>query len=72
MKAINITAFTNNDGELNAIKAFMKALKVKFEITDKPYNDTFVAKIKSSEADFKDGNYTTVKAEEIKNYVDSL
>ena len=73
MEAINITAFTDDTSQIDAIKAFMKALKIKFEIAkDKPYNTDFVAKIKRSEDDFKKGKYTTVKIENLSNYIDSL
>lgn len=50
----------------------MKALKIKFEIAEKPYNPEFVAKIKRSEDDFKNGRFTTVKVEDISKYIDSL
>lgn len=72
MEAINITAFTKDASQIDAIKAFMKALKIKFEIAEKPYNPEFVAKIKRSEEDFKNGRFTTVKAEDISKYIDSL
>ena len=73
MEAINITAFTDDTSQIDAIKAFMKALKIKFEIAkDKPYNTDFVAKIKRSEDDFKKGKFTTVKPENLSNYIDSL
>lgn len=32
MQAINITAYTDDAAFINAIKAFMKALKIKFEV----------------------------------------
>lgn len=73
MESINITAFTQDTSQIEAIKAFMKALKIKFEISkDKPYNAEFVAKIKRSEDDFKKGKFTTVKPENLSNYIDSL
>ncbi|MET3028730.1 DUF2683 family protein [Flavobacterium sp. UW10123] len=38
MQAINITAYTEDASQIEAVKAFMKALKIKFEIaTVKPY-----------------------------------
>jgi hypothetical protein len=37
----------------DAIKAFMKALKISFEETKSPYNPEFVAKIKQGEEDIK-------------------
>jgi|GEM_PF-872642 len=39
MQAINITAYTEDASQIEAVKAFMKALKIKFEITNvKPYD----------------------------------
>ncbi|KOP35717.1 hypothetical protein DBB36_17320 [Flavobacterium sp. WLB] len=38
MQAINITAYTEDASQIEAVKAFMKALKIKFEIANvKPY-----------------------------------
>ena len=39
MQAINITAYTEDASQIEVVKAFMKALKIKFEIANiKPYN----------------------------------
>ena len=49
MEAINIKAFTEDTSQIEALKAFMKALKIKFEVTkEKPYNSEFVNKILSA------------------------
>ncbi|WP_293904875.1 MULTISPECIES: DUF2683 family protein [unclassified Sphingobacterium] len=32
MKAVVITAYTDNAAQIEALKAFMKALKIKFEL----------------------------------------
>lgn len=54
--------------EENALKAFVKALKMKFEVTKKKsYDPEFVDKIKRSEQEFKGGNYTTVEKKDLKN-----
>lgn len=68
MEAINITAFTNDNAKIDAIKAVMKAFKIKFEISkveDKKYNPEFVAKIKESKQQFKDGNFSTLSLDEV-------
>ena len=41
-------AHPSNDEQLNALKAFLKALKIKFEVTnlENSYKPEFVAKIK--------------------------
>ena len=72
MEAINIKAFTKDISQIDAIKSFMKALKIKFEIADKHYNPEFVAKIKSSENDFKKGKFSSVKVEDLSKYIDNL
>lgn len=41
-------------------------------IEDKPYNPEFVKKIRESEEDFKNGRFTRVKKEDLKNYIDNL
>jgi hypothetical protein len=51
----------------------MKALKIKFEVSkEKPYNPDFVAKIKRSDEDFKNGKITSLKVEDLGKYIDNL
>jgi hypothetical protein len=73
MEAV-IVAHTNDISQLETIKAFFKALKIKFEVNtkDKPYNPEFVAKIKRSEEDFKNGRYTSVKVQDLSKFIDKL
>jgi len=47
-----------NKEQLSALKAFAKALKVKFETST--YNADFVAKIKASTKQVAAGNYITL------------
>lgn len=61
------TIHTYNTEQENALKAFVKALKMKFEPAEKPYNTEFVAEIKKSKKQHDDGNYTTVKKDDLKN-----
>lgn len=67
MEAINITAYTNDEKQIEALKAFMKALKIKFEIKkeDNPYNPEFVEKIRQGDEDLKNGKGRTVTLEEL-------
>ncbi len=68
MEAINIKAYTANTSQIDAIKAFMKALKIKFEVSkqeDKPYNPDFVKKIKKGDEDLKNGKTRTVTLAEL-------
>lgn len=68
MEAILIKAFTDDIGQIDAIKAFMKALKIKFEVSkevEKPYNADFVKKIKQGDEDLKNGKGRAVTLEEL-------
>ena len=51
--------------EVSALKAFMKALKIKFEIKDKTYNPEFVEKIKQSREDYKNGKGKVMTMDEL-------
>lgn len=54
----------------NALKAFIKALKMKFEITrEKPYDPDFVAKINESRKQVREGKTTRVKKENLKEFL---
>ena len=75
MQTFNIKAETDDSTQIEAIKAVLKALKIKFSISKsdtKPYNVEFLKKIKQSEEDIKKGNSTTVEANDIDKYIDSL
>jgi len=61
-----IIAHPGSDDKFEALKAFMKALKIKFEITkDNPYDPEFVAKIEKSKQEFKEGKFTVIKTEDL-------
>jgi hypothetical protein len=54
----------------NALKAFMKALKIKFEVSkEKPYDPEFVAKIKESRQQAKEGKTTRVEKKDLKEFL---
>lgn len=54
----------------NALKAFVKALKIKFEISrEKPYDPDFVAKINESRQQVQEGKTTRVKKEDLKTFL---
>ena len=66
MEAINIKAFTTDTSQIDAIKAFMKALKIKFEVSkEKPYNPEFVAKIEESRKQAINGNTVKIALDDI-------
>jgi hypothetical protein len=50
----------------NALKAFVKALKIKFEVsTEKPYDTDFVAKIKESRQQANEGKTVKMDLDDI-------
>jgi hypothetical protein len=50
----------------NALKAFFKSLKIKFEITkEKPYDPEFVAKIQKSRLQAKEGKTVNMDLDDI-------
>ncbi len=66
MEAINITAYPSDMSQIVAIKAVMKALKIKFEVSkEKPYNPEFVAKIQKGRQDYKDGKGKVMTIDEL-------
>ncbi len=68
MEAINIKAFPADTAQIEALKAFMKALKIKFELTkETPYNPEFVDKILQGDKDFVAGKGREVSLEELNN-----
>jgi predicted adenine nucleotide alpha hydrolase (AANH) superfamily ATPase len=70
MSTINITIHPQDESQIEAVKAFMKALKIKFEISkDKPYNPEFVAKIRKSEKEFEKGEFTRVEKDDLQNFL---
>lgn len=67
MKTNNIIFHTTNSEEMNALKAFGKALRLKFEIItgEKAYNPEFVEKILSGEQDVKNGKGTVITMDDL-------
>ncbi|MBK9257208.1 MAG: hypothetical protein IPM42_17175 [Saprospiraceae bacterium] len=59
--------------QVSALKAFMQALKIKFEVAKyDSYNPEFVEKIMESKRQIAQGKFTEVKKENIKSFIDSL
>jgi hypothetical protein len=64
------TIHTDDKEHLNALKAILKALKVKFEVSeDKPYNPEFVAKINQSIKQVKEGKTTKLNMEDLDSFL---
>jgi hypothetical protein len=74
MKSSNILiAHPKTNEELKALKAFMEALKIKFEMAkESPYDSEFVEKILESKKQIAEGKFTEVKATNLKSFMDSL
>ncbi|MEX1191215.1 MAG: DUF2683 family protein, partial [Brumimicrobium sp.] len=55
-----------NKEQANALKAFVKALKMKFEVTkEKPYDPEFVEKIKRSKKEYEEGKDVVIKTDDL-------
>lgn len=60
-------AHPNTTEQVNALKAFMKALKIEFETSnEKEYNPEFVSKVLQSKKQYEEGDYISVQKEDIK------
>jgi len=65
-----IIIHTENKEQENALKAFAKALKIKFEVAkESPYNPDFVAKIEKSQQEFEEGNFTGIEKKDLKSFL---
>lgn len=71
MKAQNIIiAHPNTNEQIEAVKAFMKALKIKFEVSkENIYNTDFVKKIEKSKKEFENGEFTRVEKEDLQSFL---
>lgn len=58
-----ILVYPESPDKLEALKAFLKALKIDFEKS--PYNPDFVAKIKRSDEDIKTGRTSKMNLDDI-------
>ncbi len=72
MKAINITAYTDDASQIEAIKAVIKAFKIKYKISkakevESPYNPEFVEMIKQGDEDIKTGKGIKMTLNDLEN-----
>jgi hypothetical protein len=59
-----------NAEQVNALKAFIKALNMKFETTrEQYYHPEFVAKLKKSREEFQAGNFMPVEKEDLQSFL---
>ncbi|WP_051394889.1 DUF2683 family protein [Indibacter alkaliphilus] len=55
----------------DALKAFAKALKIKFEVAkESPYNPEFIAKIQESKEQHKKGDFISIEKKDIKTFLE--
>jgi hypothetical protein len=67
MEVINIKAYTSDDQQITALKAFLKSLKIKFEVsTEIEYDQKFVDMIKEGQKDIAEGKGVKMSLEELK------
>ena len=63
-------AHPKTDEESKALKAFLEAQRIEFEIPgDKEYNAEFVKKLLESRKQAKDGKVTRIKKENLKEFL---
>jgi transcription elongation factor len=63
-------AHPKTNEQINALKAFMQALKIKFEVsTLEDYNPEFVNKILESKEQAKNGKVTRVAKDKLKDFL---
>lgn len=67
MQTINITAHTEDPSQIEAIKAVIKAFKIKFSIskTKSDYDPEFVAMIKKGQKEIKEGKGISITLAEL-------
>lgn len=67
MQSVTIKAYTEDSKQLDAVKAFFNALKIKFEISESTYNPNFANMILNAEKDIKENKGKKVTSSEFDN-----
>lgn len=63
-------AHPQTNEQVSALKAFMQALKIKFEVSKEDgYNPDFVAKIEVSKKQAKEGKVTRIEKENLSQFL---
>ena len=56
--------------QINALKAFMQALKIKYDVADEnTYSSEIVDKIEESREQYKKGEYISIDKKDIKDFL---
>jgi len=59
-----------NEEQVKALKAFAKALKIKFEVTtEKAYNADFVEKIQKCKKEIEEGKFKRVEKDDLQQFL---
>ncbi len=65
-----LIAHPQTEEQLKALKAFMKALKIDFQITkEKEYDADYVQKVMESREQYKSGDFTSVEKKDINSFL---
>ena len=66
------TAKPKTNEQEDALKAFMQALNIEFEVSNEEdgYTDDFVAEIEESREQYKKGDFVSVEKKDIKRFLD--
>lgn len=65
-----IIVHPKNGEQIDAIKAFMKALKIKFEVSKETiYNSEFIKKIEKSKKEIENGEVTRVEKDDLQSFL---
>ncbi len=74
MKAQDIfIAHPQTNEQVSALRAFMQALKIKFEVSkEEAYSSEFVENVLQGKKDIEEGRFTDVESKNIKGFIDSL
>ena len=72
MNAINITAYTDDASQIEAIKTLIKTLNIKYKISqvnepEPPYNVEFVKQIKQGETDLNEGKGINISIDNLED-----
>ncbi|MGL2995236.1 DUF2683 family protein [Flavobacterium sp. TSSA_36] len=66
MEAVHIKVYPSDEGQIENLKAVMKAFKIKFKVVEeKPYDPEFVKKILKSREDSKQGKSVSIPLEDL-------
>lgn len=65
-----IIAHPKTTEQINALKAFMQALKIRFDVSDEDiYDPEFVEKVLESRKQAREGKVTRVESENLKQFL---